>query len=193
MGTDIHHSFQKKNKETQEWESVESEYEGNRHYKLFSWLAGVRNGFGFAGCKTGEPLTPISEPRGLPSDVKYNQDEEWWLGDHSFSWLSADEIIENYNNLPPTISYGVISREQYMDWNKVSSPDCYSGWVSGPGIIVIEEREVSTSLSPNKANWSHVQVSWEESLKESFKYFAEEVIKLKNEHGEVRMIFGFDS
>lgn len=193
MGTDIHYSFEKKNKETQKWESVESNYEGNCDYKLFSWLAGVRNGFGFAGVKTNEPLVPISDLRGLPLDFEYNQDEKWWWPARNFSWLTADEIIENYNNLSPIISYGVISREQYMEWDKLDSPSYYFRRASGPGIVVIEEQEVSMPLSQEKVDWTHVSVSWEESLKESFKYFVDEVIKLKEEHGEVRMVFGFDS
>lgn len=193
MGTDIHYRFEKKNKETNKWEEVVSGYEGNRHYKLFSWLANVRNGFGFAGCKTAEPLIPISDPRGLPSDCNYNEDADEWLGDHSFSWLTSNEIIENYNKLSSIISYGIISREQYEGWDKISAPNCYSGFITGPKVIVIEEYEVLMVLSPDKVNWTHVSVSWKETLKDSFKYFVDEIIALDKEHGGVRMVFGFDS
>ena len=40
-----------------------------RSYNLFSILADVRNGVGFAGCDTGDRLVPISDPRGLPENV----------------------------------------------------------------------------------------------------------------------------
>lgn len=50
MGTDIHCTFQSKT--DGRWADIPHKYEGNRHYFLFSWLAGVRNGFGFAGVKT---------------------------------------------------------------------------------------------------------------------------------------------
>lgn len=65
MGTDIHGVFQRRNPETKQWEDIPHKYEMNRHYQLFAMLAGVRNGTGFAGVKTGEPVKPISEPRGV--------------------------------------------------------------------------------------------------------------------------------
>jgi hypothetical protein len=40
-----------------------------RNYNLFSILADVRNGVGFAGCKAGEGFEPISMPRGFPVDA----------------------------------------------------------------------------------------------------------------------------
>ena len=68
MGTDIHGVFQRYDEETKKWEDVSSKYEEGRHYQLFAALAGVRNGFGFAGCVTGEPVEPIAKGRGLPED-----------------------------------------------------------------------------------------------------------------------------
>jgi hypothetical protein len=41
----------------------------SRNYDLFAMLAGVRNGRGFAGIKTGDGFIPISEPRGWPADL----------------------------------------------------------------------------------------------------------------------------
>ncbi len=54
----------------------------HRDYGLFSFLAGVSNDSG---------ITPISKPRGLPDDIA--QDEDPWLGEHSHSWLSIDELL----------------------------------------------------------------------------------------------------
>ena len=53
-----------------EWnaEMTDSPYQG-RSYNLFSILANVRNGEGFAGCDTGDGFVPIAMPRGLPEDV----------------------------------------------------------------------------------------------------------------------------
>lgn len=58
MGTDIHGVFQAF--DNGQWRDVESSYEQDRHYQLFAVLAGVRNGYGFAGVPTGEPVTPIA-------------------------------------------------------------------------------------------------------------------------------------
>lgn len=41
----------------------------DRCYNLFAILANVRNGRGFAGCKTGERFNPVSEPKGYPEDM----------------------------------------------------------------------------------------------------------------------------
>ena len=104
MGCDIHGVFQKKVGDA--WEDIPSDYEQNRHYQLFSILAGVRGGRG---------EDPIDYPRGLPPDFKvspetgdwrdsihlvkdssfltpwrrenYPNDLDVWMGDHSYSWL----------------------------------------------------------------------------------------------------------
>ena len=117
MGTDVHAVFQKRVNGT--WQDVPSEWEQDRHYFLFSWLADVRNGFGFAGVKTYSRVEPIDEPRGIPEDFamedcyhyalleSLNEQERKWhadevdpeggvrlfMGDHSYSWLTLDEIL----------------------------------------------------------------------------------------------------
>ena len=69
-----------------QWSEADPEYGpgepfGGRNYGVFGFLAGVRN---------YSDVTPIAEPRGLPDGVKNNDDN--WLGDHSFSWLSVAEL-----------------------------------------------------------------------------------------------------
>ena len=60
-----------------------------RWYSLFARMANVRNECGIA---------PISEPRGLPSDISFMTkfDYEWDQG-HSASWLSGAEVEELCN------------------------------------------------------------------------------------------------
>lgn len=68
----------------------QSWYDG-RNYTLFGVLAGVRN----------YDVDPISKPRGFPPDpgdevAKMIADdglESWWLGDHSHTWLTLDEVL----------------------------------------------------------------------------------------------------
>lgn len=119
MGTDIHGIFQKKTPTG--WKDVPSEYEGKKHYALFMWLGGVRNGFGFGGEKTHEPFTPLSTSRGFPIDFEaldydkhpigkniFSQYETTlcpiqgteiasfltlWMGDYGHSWLSGEELL----------------------------------------------------------------------------------------------------
>lgn len=89
MGCDIHGRVQYRY-EDGEWFD-DGPIPDCRSYRLFAALAGVRNGYGFAGMPTHEPIKPISEPRGLPDDIP-NHDDQIWFGDHSFSWLTLDEI-----------------------------------------------------------------------------------------------------
>jgi hypothetical protein len=90
MGCDIHCITQIKQDDLY-WETVE-QLDINRDYELFNILASVRgNGSG-----------SISSPRGLPNDFynigwhKDNYDDlknSWYLGEHSFSYVTLKELI----------------------------------------------------------------------------------------------------
>ena len=67
-----------------------------RNYNLFSILADVRNGYGFAGVPTGAGYKPMSKPKGLPADVspEVKAVSDQWDGDgHSHSWFTVAEIM----------------------------------------------------------------------------------------------------
>jgi hypothetical protein len=92
VGCDVHTVAQKRD-EQGKWTTFYGEFaEGPapfdwRQYGLYGWLAGVRN---------YSDITPISEPRGLPDDFNLGEWEDEsgdWLGDHSYSWLSVDELL----------------------------------------------------------------------------------------------------
>lgn len=51
------------------WHQVETELPDYRNYTAFAILADVRNGYGFVGFDTGEPVIPTSEPRDFPEDL----------------------------------------------------------------------------------------------------------------------------
>ena len=221
MGTDIHGIFQKRT--DCGWEDVATEYDEDRHYRLFSALAGIRNGVGFAGITYGEPIKPISEPRGLPNDfimccnTKDDDDDDlsyhlvtnidvfapfrreykieegspyyMWMGDHSFSWLSDKEMLEWYENAPVVISTGIVSRAIYEQWDGISRPSEYCGDVCGPNIKIV----YPYNATADDLEWTHVRCCWESVLKDDLAYFFNEVKRLKELHGEIRYVFGFDS
>lgn len=218
MGTDVHVIFEKKvskgNGTVQsEWEPITSKYEENRHYRLFSWLADVRNGYGFAGAPTNTRIEPIVEPRGIPTE--YEDDSTFWKGDHSRSWLLGSEIIAAIDHIHGIGAEGVIPIEAYHAWDKVSAPDGYIGAVGGLHIVIVNQSEVETPgaieniVAKRKAEIElsvhptptfepklYVKVHWQvtaDDLREEFAYFTDEIKRLVKEHGEVRMIFGFDS
>lgn len=173
MGCDIHTQFQKKTPDG--WDNIETQYQEDRHYQLFAVLADVRN---------DGTVNPIAKPRGFPYDFVKNSK---WLGDHTFSWLTGRELVEWYNSSVPSVKKtGVISVKEYGEWDKKSEPSSYCGEIFGDNVIVTEDPE-------NDVVFTHVRVNWEEDLKESLKYFFDEIQRLVKEHGEIRMVFGFDS
>ena len=207
MGTDIHGVFQKR--ELGRWVDVPTKYSFDRHYQLFAVLAGVRNGVGFTGVPTGDSVVPISEPRGLPVDFsiddkndhpvasmemlpdwsrKYAKNQELWMGDHSHSWLSGEEMLAWWQVAPQVTQVGVLSREEYGQWNGWSKPSSYCGGVSGPNVVVVNEREMGS-----RPDWNYVSVSWRIELRDELAYFFDEVARLVDQHGEIRFVFGFDS
>lgn len=186
MGTDIHGVWQKKT--IQGWENIESAYQQSRHYQLFAVLAGIRNGTGFAGVPTGQVITPISNPRGLPVDFQLNR--TGYMGDHSYSWLSGEEMLHWFATAPIVIKTGVIDRQTYETWDKISRPSSYCGDIWGKFVVKINDNEVEKNIQPN---WTHIFCTWEAPLKEELKYFFDEVDRLMKLHGEIRFVFGFDS
>lgn len=214
MGTDIHGVFQRHDTTTNAWVDIEHQYEMNRHYQLFAVLAGVRNGTGFAGVKTGEAVKPISEPRGYPEGFDGGEDDiypvsdarvlapwrrehleegeplEIWMGDHSHSWLAGAEMLEWFTSAPGVVQTGIISRDEYETWDGTSAPESYCGGISGSCVIVINDNEVERE---NTDGWSHIRVEWNTSLRDELAYFFDEVKRLADEHGTIRFVFGFDS
>lgn len=202
MGTDIHYDFQKKTvTETGEiWEdlNVDQEYQGKfyigRDYMLFSVLADVRNGTGFAGVQTYDPLPVIAEPRGLPKDLGFEDDfdDPYCYGDHSYSYLYGSEIIEYFNTPHMTTVYGVVPKATYMDWDGVSSPDSWCGNIGGPDVLIYDAVGQGTGVTLD-SNVSHVKINWHQDVNERLGYFRAIISHLISEHGEIRMVFGFDS
>lgn len=241
MGTDIHYVFQKKTEDVEgkeQWETLNldqdmhvkdadysnityGEYYISRYYLLFAVIAGVRNGFGFAGSYRHEPLVPIAEGRGLPEgitsdsfdDVSYGvygygyvtenklKSERYDLGDHSFNWLLGSEILDWFSTDRHIEQVGIIDRTEYDEWydNGCGQPESYSSGVFG-GIVELYDESNSDDLSfklvrmfKQYQNVTHVRVKWKESINESLSEFKDMIQKLVDQHGEIRMVMGFDS
>ena len=214
MGTDIHGVFQRHDSTTGNWEDIPSKFNENRHYQLFAVLAGVRNGTGFAGVKTGEPVKPIAKPRGLPEGFEVDEGDahpiasidliaEWqrkyrregdplnvWMGDHSHSWLTADEMLAWFERAPVVVHTGILDRDVYEKWDHKTAPAGYCGGIFGPGVVLINDNQLERDSTPN---WTHIHCEWDAPLKQELAYFFNEVARLQAEYGQVRFVFGFDS
>lgn len=158
MGCDIHCYAERKNKDGK-WEIVgnkEKEEDGwinidyepyvNRNYHLFSILANVRNGIGFAGCKTGEGFNTISNPKGVPSDASEEYSsiaEQWDSNGHSHSYFTLRELLD-YDWTQTTQLQGcvdMVTWEKFSLYGKKDFPQNYCGMISGNSIEHISEEE----------------------------------------------------
>lgn len=177
MGTDIHiYAEELKNGS---WERIKTNLPDDRDYWSFAFMAGVRNGVGFAGCKTGEEIKPISEPRGIPEDtcikdteeLDFNDPDFVWLGDHSFSWLMLSELIDLVERNPIINKEGLIS-PKVQETYTVGEPSVWCGWTNMP---------------------SYKRVHWKSRIRD-LDLIPKIIEALKGYDTEkTRLVFGFDS
>jgi hypothetical protein len=200
MGTDIHGRIQSRWNDNHKWHDS-GEIERDRNYLMFAILANVRNGSGFAGVATHEPIVPIDEPRGLPDDAddvaqvwttgNTKADVECDYGEHSQSWLLLSEILAWPHWNDGLARTGVVSRAEYDRIQKEGGPPKdYCGGISGRDVIV------ARSIETAPENWTHLHFDWiEESIKAQCAPYWEwfQYLNAKYGGGNCRIVFGFDS
>jgi len=120
-------------------------YYDDRNYNLFAILADVRNGYGFAGVKTGFGFKPIDDPRGLPFDVSEILAKEGDNVDyHSHSWFTVQELMD-YDWTQTTELIGVINAPEYLSMRlyEQDRPRTYCADVTGKSIIRVDQQEMN--------------------------------------------------
>lgn len=231
MGCDIHLAVERRNADGQ-WERVlppeeardpwyveqaaknpESKYYAkaaevtwyaDRNYEAFAILAGVRNRF---------DITPISEPRGLPSDMSDavrsltsydSEDGEVGLGDHSQSWLTVQEILDYDADQPVTIS-GFVTPSEFAKWKSNGRPDGYCQSVGGGGVEIVSNDRMARLIETGEVNTGggvavrtsyYTKVEWHRLYRESAGSFFTRVLPALVALGppaDTRIVFGFDS
>ena len=130
------------------------QYYSGRNYDLFAILANVRNGYGFAGVKTGEGFNPISEPKGLPADVSQEVkqcSENWGADGHSHGWHTVADLLA-FDWTQTTVNQGWINGETFQrwQWNIEEPPVTYCGGVSGNSIkhVTVDEMKALVAACP---------------------------------------------
>lgn len=181
MGCDIHVVAEVRSGD--KWSLSDIEIPHGRDYNSFAILANVRNGYGFAGCDTGDELQFISLPRGLPVDLSFELNDKlqneketdfFWLGDHSFSWVTLQEMLD-YPYAGEIVTRGLVTAEQAKKYKLTGeAPKTWCGWTNIIGYESIE---------------------WERPMKEAAWLFGEIIEKISpiGEPENVRIVFGFDS
>ena len=194
----------------------------SRSYDWFAILADVRNGRGFAGISTGDGFAIISGPKGVPDDATeewQKQVEEWDCDMHSQSFLTVEEF-NNFDWNQTTNKQGVISLAEYKELAGTNKcPGGWSGSISGPGIITVDEaaadkilagetvvveeydpfamirgqKPKSHMVSLESGHNIHVLYTWTVLYSEWFDYKIDSVVepmrKLKEEYEDVRYVF----
>lgn len=194
MGTDIHGRLQAKSYNSNDWIDC-GEIENDRNYCVFSMLADVRNGLGFAGAKTYEPLIPISKPRGFPGDFNIVGDcviiESWerknfayWMGDHSFSWLTVDEILAWDGWSKDLQMEGFISPDEWERMQREGDdPQVWITWFSG-----------DSCKDYVKHHWTNPFIQRARVFRAWLDYVALKHSNiLEKDPTSLRIVFGFDS
>jgi hypothetical protein len=145
-----------------------------RNYRLFAFLADVRNGRGFAGVDTGNRVTPIAEPRGVPDDAsdEWKKEVEQWGQDfHSASWFTLAELkAADWDQ--KTIERGIIDEKAYLEIKATgfsSTPTSYSGGVWGPGLLVVSPADYEAGTRGEGSTF--VTWEWEETMRSNAESF----------------------
>ncbi len=223
MGCDIHCYTEKKNPKTNEWEKITGfvadyyvegdEYFGTdrfkkadspldaRNYAMFSVLADVLNGYGVAGIDTGDAIKPISEPKGLPSDVCDEikaESDDWGVDGHSHSYLTPQEIAR-YNKGHERIIRGVVDAREYQEYLDEGQPSTWCGGVSGPNIEYTDSTQILHKQKQDGDKTYYCQIQWSKPIYEGCKWLFDECLEqLKGrceskDLDDVRIVFWFDN
>lgn len=198
-------------------------FDPGRNYDLFSMLADVRNGYGFAGCPTGEYIQPICGPKGVPDDAspEYLQIVERWDGDgHSHSWLTLREL-EAYDWGGQTKEHtGIVDLLGYISWKKLGAPHMSYGDISGHDVVKLSHEAMDLLVAQFEANELEIdekktnpftgivlkdgthpvtRVNWTTTYADSAKYWCEVMMPLlrsfapDGDPDRVRIVFFFDN
>lgn len=200
MGTDIHGFIRYKTWQ-KEWKYVELPPKfDNRDYDFFAILADVRNSYGFAGsARYDKPVKPFTSSRGVPKDFKLDDSTDLWLGDHSFGYISLQELEDNFILANQTINrVGIITLEQYKALEQGIIPDNWPGDIFARDIVKLEPSDITDNvidLYPGKR--IYVNASWQESpfldKITDLRTFMSLYIEFNTTKDDIQFLFGFDS
>jgi hypothetical protein len=175
-----------------------------RNYSLFSILANVRNGYGFAGVPTGQGFVPIAAPRGLPQDVSAEVaavSESWGADGHSHSYLTVREILDFDWNQKTTLC-GWVNPNQFRQWKVNGRPASWSGDVWGANVKKVSLKEMEAAIATSETLKDErilegviTHVEWTVYYHEKLGSFAPALIRAchKLNPEDVRFVFFFDN
>jgi hypothetical protein len=175
---------------------------GGRNYTLFAALSDVRNGFGFAGVDTGDPIPPSpAAGRGLPEDVALHiydysdyepeevpdtagmsvleqMRESFVFGEHSQGWISLAELLD-YDWDYGVTHRGIVGKAEFkaMRSEGRAEPKSWCGGISGAAVTIITEEQAGHIFNDL---WTHVRMEWSHSLREDVQGFLDVVDQMRH-------------
>jgi hypothetical protein len=194
--------YRPEDKNDYEWNTprTKAPYDG-RNYKLFSFLADVRNGRGFAGTDTGDRIEPIADERGVPGNASMEWKADCWDGEgfyHSHSYFTLEEL-ENADWEQIVTSRYYMSPEAYIAYRD-NGTEPEMTWGGGSGLHVTAA-EFEKMADEDREQVRGVQVEDHKPIKELVGSFytqtMPELADLAKEegvkHDEIRIVFAFDN
>lgn len=172
-----------------------------RNYDLFAALADVRNGYKSNGKLY--TITPIAEPRGIPSDASSVYREyanEWRYDGHSHSYFTLAELDTSYWQGTDRLG-GYLAPESFKAHMDGENFGYYVNVMDHATVISNEEMESyvkSDKFDPFRRDLLTF-LEWDKPRYEIDGYFYEEVLgylrKLGEDYGKdnVRIVFFFDN
>lgn len=173
----------------------------HRNYRLFAYLADVRNGRGFAGVKTGDGVVPFKMPVGWPQDRCDVLKEIW--SDHSETYYMLDELIlfldcvrKEHHKVYGLVEVGV--------WDKFISseddfPESSCGGAYGPNVSVITMEQFNADREKYLARGGktiyYVDANWMQSnefVVADFRDMTDEMATY-GDPKDIRVLIFFDS
>jgi hypothetical protein len=196
-----------------DWRSFDREVLRDRNYILFAILADVRNGYGFAGCETHDPIKPLrtGEQSRLPNDILFSprcqtlspgSDDctynSRWLGYHSQQVITAEEIL-SYDFQQRLVEYGVFAIDEFIKFMLGDRDVGYSYDVWGEPIVKHPRVDLTDGKAVvfNTKGYTHIPAKWNDDkpIIEYVKDFVADVkqIVADNPDYDIRLVIGFDS
>jgi hypothetical protein len=196
------------------WRTVAAQPGGDdRQYNVFAVLAGVRNGVGFAGVKTGDTWDVLFPPRGLPEDLALAETDE---GDEDYGTDAVlVELSEPYYRRYDEEKKEPIAKlwlgEHSFSWLTLTElrkiRDHHAGKTYTITGMISPDQDKALSAGKIPDAWcgftsdrTHVQRSWEVPCTEMLGGLArivrvldEIAVREKASPDDVRLVFGFDS
>ena len=175
----------------------------DRNYDLFSMLADVRNGHGFAGCETGEGFEPLADPRGIPEDASpamRAKAAEYGADGHSHSWATLAELQAYFSKERGTRRIGFVDMPEYLRFKEDGKPNSWSGGVSGQLVQIVTPAKMDLiSRGKVKADTGknvYTKISWPVSYTGAAGDFYTKTMPGMAKLGapeDVRLVFYFDN